>query len=108
MHNGLSAGFGRASIMPEGVVKIFDIHLRGLLKLLEEQSITLVMSDEVKKEIAMKGYNQQYGARPLIGIIRKELRHPLSKLIISGGIKSGDTVEVKITDGKPEFVVVNK
>ena len=95
-------------IMPEGVVKIFDIHLRGLLKLLEEQSITLVMSDEVKKEIAMKGYNQQYGARPLIGIIRKELRHPLSKLIISGGIKSGDTVEVKITDGKPEFVVVNK
>ena len=95
-------------IMPEGVVKIFDIHLRGLLKLLEEQGITLVMSDEVKKELAMKGYNQQYGARPLIGIIRKELRHPLSKLIISGGIKSGDTVEVKITDGEPEFVVVNK
>lgn len=95
-------------IMPEGVVKIFDIHLRGLLKLLEEQGITLTMSDEVKKEIAMKGYNQQYGARPLIGIIRKELRHPLSKLIISGVIKSGDHVEVKITDGKPEFVVVEK
>ena len=95
-------------IMPEGVVKIFDIHLRGLLKLLEEQGITLTMTDEVKKEIAMKGYNQQYGARPLIGIIRKELRHPLSKLIISGAIKSGDKVEVKITDGKPEFIVVNK
>ena len=93
-------------IMPEGVVKIFDIHLRGLLKLLEEQGITLTMTDDVKKEIAMKGYNQQYGARPLIGIIRKELRHPLSKLIISGAIKSGDNVEVKITDGKPEFVVV--
>ena len=94
-------------IMPEGVVKIFDIHLRGLLKLLEEQGITLTMTDEVKKEIAMRGYNQQYGARPLIGIIRKELRHPLSKLIISGEIKSGDTIEVKITDGKPEFIVVN-
>ena len=93
-------------IMPEGVVRIFDIHLKGLLKLLEEQGITLVMSDEVKKEIAMKGYNQQYGARPLIGIIRKELRHPLSKLIISGAIKSGDTVEVRLNDGKPEFVTV--
>ena len=93
-------------IMPEGVVRIFDIHLKGLLKLLEEQGISLSMSDEVKKEIAMKGYNQQYGARPLIGIIRKELRHPLSKLIISGAIKSGDNVEVRITDGKPEFVVV--
>ena len=93
-------------IMPEGVVRIFDIHLKGLLKLLEEQGITLVMSDEVKKEIAMKGYNQQYGARPLIGIIRKELRHPLSKLIISGAIKSGDTVEVRLNDGKLEFVTV--
>ena len=95
-------------IMPEGVIKIFDIHLRGLLKLLEEQGITLTMTDEVKKEIAMKGYNQQYGARPLIGIIRKELRHPLSKLIISGVIKSGDNVEVKITDGILEFLVVDK
>lgn len=92
-------------IMPEGVVRIFDIHLKGLLKLLEEQGITLTMTDEVKQEIAMKGYNQQYGARPLIGIIRKELRHPLSKLIISGAIKTGDTVEVRITDGKPDFVI---
>ena len=92
-------------IMPEGVVKIFDIHLNGLLKLLEEQNIKLIMTDEVKKEIAMKGYNQQYGARPLIGIIRKELRHPLSKLIISGKVQSGDTVQVNIINDKIEFTV---
>ena len=92
-------------IMPEGVVKIFDIHLNGLLKLLEEQNIKLEMTDEVKKEIAMKGYNQQYGARPLIGIIRKELRHPLSKLIISGKVQSGDTVQVSIINDKIEFTV---
>ena len=92
-------------IMPEGVVKIFDIHLNGLLKLLEEQNIKLIMTDEVKKEIAMKGYNQQYGARPLIGIIRKELRHPLSKLIISGKVQSGDTVQVSIINDKIEFTV---
>ena len=87
------------------VTRIFDVHLKGLLKLLEEQDITLTMTDEVKREIAMKGYNQQYGARPVIGIIRKELRHPLSKLIISGAVKAGDTVEVRITDGTPDFVV---
>ena len=92
-------------IMPEGVVKIFDIHLKGLLNLLNEQGITLEMTDEVKKEIAVKGYNQQYGARPLIGIIRKELRHPLSKLIISGKVQTGDTVEVNIIDDKIEFTV---
>ena len=87
------------------VVRIFDIHLKGLLKLLEEQDIQLKMTDEVKREIAMKGFNPQYGARPVIGIIRKELRHPLSKLIISGKIKSGDVVEVTIKDGEPEFTV---
>ena len=92
-------------IMPDGVVKIFDIHLNGLLKLLAEQNIKLVMTDEVKKQIAAKGYNQQYGARPLIGIIRKELRHPLSKLIIGGQVKEGDTVEVNIIDDKIEFTV---
>ena len=92
-------------IMPDGVVKIFDIHLNGLLKLLAEQNIKLEMTDEVKKQIAAKGYNQQYGARPLIGIIRKELRHPLSKLIIGGQVKEGDTVEVNIIDDKIEFTV---
>ena len=92
-------------IMPGGVVNIFDIHLRGLLKLLEEQNIKLEMTDEVKKEIALRGYNQQYGARPLIGIIRKELRHPLSKMIISGEVQAGDTVVVNIINDKIEFTV---
>ena len=92
-------------IMPGGVVRIFDIHLRGLLKLLEEQNIKLEMTDEVKKEIALRGYNQQYGARPLIGIIRKELRHPLSKMIISGEVQAGDTVVVNIINDKIEFTV---
>ena len=64
------------------------------------------MSDDVKRTIAMKGYNPQYGARPVIGIIRKELRHPLSKLIISGQIKSGDTVEVLTKeDGTLDFKI---
>ena len=92
-------------ITEETVTRIFDIHLKGLLKLLEEQEIKLEISPEVKRQIAMMGYNPQYGARPVIGIIRKELRHPLSKLIISGKIKSGDTVEVQMKEGVPEFVV---
>lgn len=91
-------------ITEETVTRIFDIHLKGLLKLLEEQDIKLNISQETKRDIAMMGFNPQYGARPVIGIIRKELRHPLSKLIISGKIKSGDTVEVRMKEGKPEFI----
>lgn len=93
-------------ITEETVTRIFDIHLKGLLKLLDEQEIKLQISPEVKRQIAMMGYNPQYGARPVIGIIRKELRHPLSKLIISGQVKSGDTVEVRMKEGKPEFVTL--
>ena len=93
-------------ITEDTVTRIFDIHLKGLLKLLEEQDIQLSISPEVKREIAMMGFNPQYGARPLIGTIRKQLRHPLSKLIISGKIKSGDTVEVRMKDGEPEFVTL--
>ncbi len=93
-------------ITEETVTRIFDIHLQGLLKLLEEQDIHLSIAPDVKRQIAMKGFNPQYGARPVIGIIRKELRHPLSKLIISGRIQSGDTVEVRLKDGVPEFVTL--
>ena len=93
-------------ITEETVTRIFDIHLKGLLKLLEEQDIKLNISQETKRDIAMMGFNPQYGARPVIGIIRKELRHPLSKLIISGKIKSGDTGEVRMKEGKPEFITL--
>lgn len=92
-------------ITEETVTRIFEIHLKGLLKLLEEQNIQLTMTPEAKHHIAMMGFNPQYGARPVIGIIRKELRHPLSKLIISGEIKAGDTVEVGLDGDKIQFNV---
>ena len=90
------------------VTMIFGIHLKGLVKLLDEQNITLKIDDDTKKAIAMMGFSPQFGARPIIGIIRKELRRPMSKLIISGKLKAGDTVEVKCTDGAIAFEVNGK
>ena len=90
------------------VTMIFNIHLKGLVKLLDEQNIGLQIDDDTKRKIAMKGYNAQFGARPIIGIIRKELRRPLSKMIISGQLQGGDTAvvttngdEIVITAQKP-------
>ena len=57
-------------ITDKTVTKIFDIHMKGLLKLLAEQNITLTLTPEARQAIALRGYNQQYGARPVIGIIR--------------------------------------
>lgn len=89
------------------VTMIFDIHLKGLVKLLDEQNIGLQIDDDTKCAIAMKGYNAQFGARPIIGIIRKELRRPLSKMIISGQLESGDTAVVT-TQGEDIIITAKK
>ena len=85
------------------VTMIFDIHLKGLLKLLDEQNIGLTIEPEAKRSIAMSGFNAQLGARPIIGIIRKEIRRPLSKMIISGEIKSGDHVTIVLEGEELKF-----
>lgn len=94
-------------ITDKTVTKIFDIHMKGLLKLLAEQDITLELTPEARETIALRGYNQQYGARPILGIIRKELRHPISKMIIAGKVKSGDKIIVDIKDGEVVFDIKN-
>ena len=93
-------------ITDKTVSLIFDIHMKGLLKLLAEQNITLALTPEARQAISLRGYNQQYGARPILGIIRKELRHPLSKLLIAGKVKPGDHIEVQVdAESKPVFIV---
>ncbi len=93
-------------ITDKTVTSIFDIHMKGLVKLLAEQNITISLTPEARQTIALRGYNQQYGARPVLGIIRKELRHPISKMIIAGDIKPGDHVEVSVdADGNPDIKV---
>ncbi len=96
-------------ITDKTVTAIFDIHLKGLLKLLAEQDITLELTPEARETIALRGYNQQYGARPVIGVIRKELRHPISKMMIAGKIKAGDHITVGVDkDGNATFDITQK
>ena len=93
-------------ITDKTVAQIFDIHMKGLLKLLDEQNITLELTPEARQTIALRGYNQQYGARPILGIIRKELRHPISKMMISGKVKPGDHIIVDLDKaGNPDIKV---
>ena len=96
-------------ITDKTVSLIFDIHMKGLLKLLAEQNITLTLTPEAREAISLRGYNQQYGARPILGIIRKELRHPISKMLIAGKVKPGDSIEVRVDEeGAPVFVINGK
>ena len=84
-----------APITEQTVVKIFGIHLNNLRKQLAEQNISLEIDDESLRAVAMTGYSPQYGARPIIGAIRKEIRRPLSKLIIGGTVRPGDRVTAR-------------
>lgn len=85
-------------ITAEMIDRIFDIHIKNLLKTLHEQNIELVIDESARKYVTKVGFNAHYGARPILGIIRKEIRRPLSKLIISGDINPGDTVTMKFDE----------
>lgn len=82
-------------ITEEMIDRIFDIHIKNLLKTLHEQNVELVIDESARKYVTKVGFNAHYGARPILGIIRKEIRRPLSKLIISGDINAGDKVTMK-------------
>lgn len=81
-----------APINEKIVTMIFNIHLKCLLKTLAEKNISLKVDDAAIHKIAMSGFNAQYGARPILGILRKDIRRPLSKMIISGKLSDGDKV----------------
>lgn len=85
-------------ITDEMIDRIFDIHLKNLFKSLSEQNIRLEIDESARKYVTKVGFNAHYGARPILGIIRKEIRRPLSRLIISGDVRPGDTVIMKYDD----------
>jgi ATP-dependent Clp protease ATP-binding subunit ClpA len=90
-------------ITEEIVLMIFNIHLKNLMKTLHDLNITLTVSDKTKKALALSEFSPQLGARPILGIIRNEIRRPLSKMIIAGEVKAGDTVELTVKEGKYSF-----
>ncbi|NTS43882.1 ATP-dependent Clp protease ATP-binding subunit [Flavisolibacter sp. BT320] len=85
-----------APIGEDNIVRIFDIQMKSLLEALDKQGINLQLSDEVKKHLALDGFTPKYGARQISGVIRNQLRRPISKYIIAGEVKKGNTVSVRL------------
>jgi ATP-dependent Clp protease ATP-binding subunit ClpB len=83
--------------------KIVEIQLGRLSKRLEQQKITLKLSDSAKELLAREGYDPVYGARPLRRTIQKEILDPLSIDILEGKVREGQTVRVDAKDGALEF-----
>ncbi|MDR0877306.1 MAG: ATP-dependent chaperone ClpB [Treponema sp.] len=72
--------------------KIVEIQLTRLAERLAERKITLKLTSAAKELLAERGYDPQFGARPLKRTIQSDLENPLAKAIIAGKIKEGDVV----------------
>lgn len=78
----------------EAIKKIVDIELRGLYKRIESIGYALEVSDEAKQFVAEKGYDVQFGARPLKRAIQTYIEDEVSELIINGEVNVGDTIKI--------------
>ncbi len=87
----------------ENLKKIVEIQLSRLTKRLEDQKITLELSDRAKAFIAREGYDPVYGARPLKRAIQKYILDPLSLDILEGKFHEGQTIRVDEKGGALEF-----
>ncbi|MBC7829318.1 MAG: ATP-dependent Clp protease ATP-binding subunit [Chitinophagaceae bacterium] len=87
-----------APVSKENVERIFNIHLKPLVKQLEQQGITLKVTPQAAEHLAHLGFTPKYGVRPLKGAIRTWLRKPLSRMIINEEIKKGDIVEASVAE----------
>ena len=89
----------------EDLAKIVELQLARLKARLEDRRITLEMTQAAISDIATKGYNPVYGARPLKRLIQQDIETPLAKLLVKGELKDGDTATVDYKDG--EIVIVS-
>ncbi len=78
------------SLNQEHIFQIIDILMKGVMKRLSNLGFSLELTTEAKHFIAEKGYDQQFGARPLHRAIQKYLEDPLAEEILSLHIKPGD------------------
>lgn len=85
--------------------KIVDKFIAQLSNRLEEQEISLTISDSARQWLAQKGYDPAYGARPLQRFITNQVETPLAREIISGEILPHSKVEIDLKD---ENLVFNK
>jgi len=76
------------------MASIVDIQLKRLEKLLAARSMTVELDGRAKAELAKRGYDPTYGARPLKRVVQKDLQDPLARLILEGRVKDGERVRV--------------
>jgi ATP-dependent Clp protease ATP-binding subunit ClpC len=84
------------SLTKENIFEIIDILMKGVMKRLSNLGFNLELTEDAKSFLADKGYDVQFGARPLHRAIQKYLEDPLAEEILSLHVKAGDILEADL------------
>ena len=87
----------------EAIKQIIDIELRGLYKRIEQIGYSIDLSEEAKEFVATKGYDVQFGARPLKRAIQNYIEDGVSDLIVNGDLQPGATIHINLHENKNEL-----
>ena len=82
------------------IVQIIDIELAGIIKRVTSIGYAITVEDRAKEFLAQKGFDAQYGARPLKRAIQNYLEDSLAELIVSQTIHPGDSINVSVNKEK--------
>ena len=93
------------SLGREEIHKIIDIELRGLFSRIRKMGFEVVMDEKAKDFLVSKGWDEQYGARPLRRAIQRYIEDDLADEIIRADILPGDTIKVTSSDEKITFEI---
>ena len=87
----------------EAIKQIIDIELRGLYNRIEQIGYSIDLSEEAKEFVATKGYDVQFGARPLKRAIQNYIEDGVSDLIVNGDLQPGATIHITLHENKNEL-----
>jgi ATP-dependent Clp protease ATP-binding subunit ClpB len=87
----------------EDIIKIVGLQLKGVTKMIAQQGITFDATQEAVNYLAIKGYNPEYGARPVKRVIQKEVLNALSKEILAGKVTTDSIILLDAFDDKLVF-----
>ncbi|GGH29671.1 ATP-dependent Clp protease ATP-binding subunit [Sphingobacterium alkalisoli] len=93
------------SLTKENIFKIIDIELKSLFGRIEALGHTIELTPKAKEYIAEKGYDTNFGARPLKRAIQKYLEDPIAEEILKGELKTNAVLHIDYDDKKNEIIV---
>jgi ATP-dependent Clp protease ATP-binding subunit ClpC len=87
----------------EDLTSIVELQVGELVERLRDQQLSLSLTAAAKEYLVTEGFNPVYGARPLRRTVQRLLETPLSRALLKGDFKPGDTVEVDVDNGQLVF-----